>query len=117
MRLPNLASVQPLHLCVIIGNGLQNALEASQQLPEDAERKISIRAVMTEGRIVISITNRFAGQLTISESGEITTSKTEPGHGLGLASIRETIRRYNGWCGVSTQGEEFTLNVTLSPDA
>lgn len=46
VRLPDLANVQPLHLCVIFGNGLQNALEASEKLSENAERKISIRAVM-----------------------------------------------------------------------
>lgn len=114
VRLPELGRIEPLHLCVIFGNGLQNALEATERLPSGGEGFISVRAVVAERRMAISISNRFSGGVSLGENGEPVSSKAEPGHGLGLASIRETARRYGGWCGVTAEGDTFTLNVTLS---
>ena len=116
VRMPELGNIEPLQLCVILGNGLQNALEASLLLPPEAERFIHIRAISADGRMVITISNRFSGKVTFNEKGEPISSKTEPGHGLGLASIRESAKRYKGWCGASAEGDIFTLNVTLSLD-
>ncbi|MDD3347805.1 MAG: GHKL domain-containing protein [Oscillibacter sp.] len=117
VRLPELGRVEPLHLCVIFGNGLQNAVEASTRLCDGAEGFISVRAVVSDRRMVLSISNRFSGEMARDEGGEPISSKEEPGHGLGLLSIRETARLYGGWCGVTAEDGVFTLNVTLSLDS
>lgn len=111
--LPAQTGVAPLHLCVIFGNALENALEASQQVPEGM-RFVTLTAVCTQGRIAISVSNRFAGSLSMGMGGALLSTKIEPGHGLGLASIGETAQRYDGWCGTKTEGDVFTLQVTLS---
>lgn len=113
VRLPQLARIAPLHLCVIFGNGLQNALEAMEALPEGTERTLSVRAVRAEGRLVITICNPVAGRVLLGRGGLPVTKKQEPGHGFGLLSIRETVRHYDGWMDVEQQGQRFTLRVVL----
>lgn len=105
--------IESLHLCVIFGNALQNALEASLRIPGDMARFISVKAAPEGGRLAIAISNRYDGALKADGDGKLSSVKEEPGHGLGLTSIRETARRYGGWCGVKYTENEFTLMVTL----
>lgn len=39
--------------------------------------------------------------------------KEEPGHGLGLGSIRRVAEQYHGYCSVTRTAEEFVLRVVL----
>ena len=116
VRLPHLARIAPLHLCVIFGNALQNALEAMAELPEGTERTLQVQAVRAEGRLVITVTNPVAGQVSLGRNGLPVTKKREPGHGFGLLSIRETVRQYDGWMDVEQQGQVFTLRVVLKDE-
>lgn len=108
------SGVEPLHLCVIFGNALQNALEASLRLPTSAKRFIDLKVAPDGARLAISISNRYDGRLLSDGEGRLSSVKDEPGHGLGLASITETARRYGGWCGTDWADEVFTLRVILN---
>lgn len=116
-HLPELGRVEPLHLCVILGNALQNALEASGELiRQGGAPDVELKAVINQRQMAISISNRFTGQLSRDVSGNPVTSKTESGHGMGLASVRETVRRYGGWCGDHVEGDVFLLQIVLPMD-
>ena len=116
-HLPELGRVEPLHLCVILGNALQNALEASEALLwQGGAPDLALQAVISRRQLTISVSNRFTGTLSRNDSGNPITSKTEFGHGLGLASVRETARRYGGWCGDHIEGDVFFLQVVLPMD-
>lgn len=117
VHLPELGRVEPLHLCVILGNALQNALEAScALLRQGGAPDLTLQAAISRRQLTISISNRFTGTLDRDASGNPITSKTESGHGLGLASVRETARRYGGWCGDHVEGDVFFLQVVLPID-
>lgn len=113
LRLPPLEKVDPLHLCLIFGNALQNALEAMGRLPRDAKRYLRVQGARTGDKLVLSVENPFTGALRLGPDGLPETHKEEPGHGLGLASIRQTAERYGGWCGVQAESGIFTLQVVL----
>ncbi|NCB62707.1 MAG: GHKL domain-containing protein [Clostridia bacterium] len=113
LHLPRTGSLAPLHLCVIFGNALQNALEASLRVSPPESRFIELKAAPDGGRLAISIVNRFNGTILAGKDGQLRSSKSEPGHGLGLSSIRETARRYGGWCGTLCADDRFQLMVTL----
>ena len=113
VRLPQLATIAPMHLCVVFGNALQNAMEAMQSLETGQAPFLRVKACCAEEMLAISIENPYAGSLRWDREGNPVTQKTEPGHGLGLNSIRQTAQRYGGWCGVETRANVFTLLVTL----
>lgn len=114
VRIPADTGIQPLHLCVVFGNALQNALEAVLRMEPSAAPFIEVKAAVAEGRLAISVRNPCAKEPESDGSGGYRTSKEGPGHGLGLTSIRETARQYGGWCGGEWAEGVFTLRVILN---
>ncbi len=112
-HLPVLNIVDPLHLCVIFGNALQNAIEAVEKLPQDIPRSLKVQATRTDGRIVITVINPISGAMGFRRGTLPASSKKEQGHGFGLLSIQKTVHRYDGWFSVEVQGQEFVLKAVL----
>ena len=113
VNIPGELAVEPLNLCVIFGNALQNAVEASREIEDGQARFISVKAVPAQGRLAVEIANRSARAPVADGGGGYQSAKEEPGHGLGLASIRATVERYRGWCEASYENGIFTLLVLL----
>jgi sensor histidine kinase YesM len=111
--IPQKIKIQELHLCIILGNALQNALEAVRKVSEDTNRYISIKIASADGKLAIVIVNPCLTEPVADDSGGYQTTKKEPGHGLGLGNIREAADHYGGWCGARWFNGVFTLQVML----
>jgi sensor histidine kinase YesM len=112
LRIPPDIAVHPIHLCVIFGNTLQNALEAVEKLPPDADRWIEVKANRERDRLAIQVTNPCPERPDISD-GRVRITKKVPGHGMGLENVRAAVQRYNGWSGASWENGVFALNIEL----
>lgn len=73
-------------VCLILNNALENALEASLELPE-AKRTVRLQAMPRQRQFLMRISNSFNGRLTLQNSLP-RSSKQGQGHGYGLTSIR-----------------------------
>lgn len=113
ISLPESLEVEPLSLCVIFGNALQNAVEANLAVEDAAQRFLSLKAAPAQGRLAIELSNRCAAAPQADGAGGYQSTKAEPGHGLGLGSIRATVERYRGWCGATYENGVFTLRAVL----
>jgi sensor histidine kinase regulating citrate/malate metabolism len=113
LNIPANTGVHPIHLCVIFGNALQNAIEAVEKLPPEMERWIEAKANQREGRMAIQVTNPCPERPNIN-NGHVKTTKQESGHGMGLENVRTAAQRYNGWSGASWENGIFALNVELN---
>lgn len=113
ISLPEPFEVGPLSLCVIFGNALQNAVEACLAVEDPAQRFLSLKAAPAQGRLAIELSNGCAQAPCGDGTGGYQSTKAEPGHGLGLGSIRATVERYHGWCDTSYENGVFTLRVLL----
>lgn len=115
LLIPEGLKVSPMDLSLILGNGLDNAIEACARLAATEGPWIRVRTMMRASFFLLEIANSFDGRLNYSSGQEFPeTSKKDTGlHGIGLTSIRETARKYCG--GVDWQGEDkvFTLTVML----
>ncbi len=78
-------------LCIIVGNLLENALEASARL--HSGRSIAVKAQRTATQYILMVTNNFDGALK-QEDDRIVSLKEDGG--LGLRSIRTILTRYHG---------------------
>ena len=106
--------VQTADLVTIMGNAVDNAIEAARGLPKE-QRIVYIRSSRFANMEVLQFSNRFAGELR-QEEGRLSTTKADAqSHGIGLSSIEHAARRCGG--SVSTQidhGEKrFTLLVMI----
>lgn len=83
-------------MVTILGNAVDNAVEALSQLPEGQERIVYIKTARYANMAVLRISNQFAGRLDMSD-GVLHTGKSDPNmHGIGLSSIQKAVKRYGG---------------------
>jgi len=112
IALPKQISVDELDLCVILGNGLDNAMEACAKLPEGQERYIRLTVNVQSTYISVSIENP-------TDKAEISTERlktTKPDsfyHGLGLESMRAVTDKYDGILNAGASHHVFKLAAML----
>lgn len=111
---PRRTNIRSADLCAILGNLLDNALEASGKVEEAGERKAALTIRRIHQMLVIKVENSFDGR-TERENGELKTTKTEGGlHGWGLKSARTAAEKYDGMVGITCEGNIFCAVATLS---
>lgn len=100
-----------VELCLVFSNALQNALEASLNLPPE-KRSVSITAKIKFDYLVLQVANRFAGSLALADGALPPTTKGSTGHGYGLSSIKTTIESMGGVLHLRTDKDIFLLEAT-----
>ncbi len=100
-------------LCVLIGNALENALEAVMELPAD-KRFITARALEQEDRIYMTFDNSFSGDLKAGgENGYLSRKRGFTTAGVGIPSIRTIVKKYGGDMRIDTADGVFKLSILL----
>lgn len=111
-------SCDPLDLSIILGNLLDNAIEACSRIPEE-ERKLSIEMFTKQGNLIIKIINSRDKSLNICEAtlDENYTSKEDKiNHGLGLHNIRKIVEGLNGFMKIQVKETEFEVDIAMPLD-
>lgn len=81
-------------LCVVLGNMLDNAIEASEKV---TDRWINVSIGLRKNGLVIVVENSFDGIIKKNIHGNIISIKeNKEHHGYGLKSIRKTVEKYDG---------------------
>jgi sensor histidine kinase regulating citrate/malate metabolism len=112
LNIPDNLGINDLDLCVIIGNCLENAIEACCELGGDKLRFIDIKASINKGYLVINIANSFNGLVQRQEE-RFLSSKKGKDHGIGLKSVKTLAAKYEGNCSVSLDQQVFKVFVSL----
>ena len=99
-------------LAVILSNGLDNAIEAAQQITS-ATPFISVTVDSVGDFIRIVIHNNTNTAPVIRDGKIVTTKKDKLYHGLGLDSIQTLAQRHNGNSFIEFKDNIFTLTVVL----
>lgn len=108
---PEVLGVPETDLCVIIGNLLDNAVEANRKLPEE-HRFLRVYIGELRGRLYISVTNAALGRAG-GQGGLFRTTKTGAEHGFGLARIDKAVRRSGGSVNRQSEDGVFATEVLL----
>lgn len=106
-NIPVQLSIPELDLCIVIGNLLDNAMEACMELPPD-RRLIRIYMEMKGNYLYLALTNTAAG--TKKEHFGTTKGK---GHGLGLGRVDEVVKKHGGYLTRASEDEAFSTEVLL----
>lgn len=111
LKIPEKLSIQPFDLSVILGNLIDNAIEAVLKLNEDKTINISIE--YERNVLYISISNPFDGKLLYKNSKLKTTHIDTENHGIGLNSVRKSINKYNGALDIHHTEKKFYADVLI----
>jgi len=95
-------------LCVVLGNALENAIEACGKLKNPTARFISVEARILNGQLLIKIENSYNGCLKLKNDGYFST-KSEESHGIGMQNMGKVVGTYGGFVKTEHNGEVFTL--------
>lgn len=93
--LPHELFINVFDINIVLGNLIDNALEALKQCDE---RELIVRLTYSKGVMFITIKNSFSGNIKIDSDNQklFTTKKDFKNHGLGLQSVQYTIDKYYG---------------------
>lgn len=87
--IPKKSPINDIHLAAILGNLIDNAIEASEK---EAEPYIDIEITTAQSFLIIKIINKC----TIPPKTSETTKRDRSMHGIGLKSVRQIIEDYDG---------------------
>ena len=114
VEFPRRTNIRSVDLCAILGNLLDNAIEAARQVPDRSERMVVLTIRRIHQMLVIKVENSFAAA-PVQENGQLKTTKTGGGlHGWGLKSAQTAAEKYDGMVQANVSGEIFRAVATLS---
>lgn len=108
---PPTLSVESIDICVILGNLMDNAIEACMRLPDSEKRFVRVYMGSHKGQFYISVTN--AAAVLRRKGTSYLSTKSQSGHGFGLVRIDRVAAKYGG--AVNRQSEEgvFATEILL----
>lgn len=109
-ELPAELAVSDIDLCVILGNLLDNALEACEKI-EEGKRFIRIYIVVNKKQLYISIQNSAKEELDFNERHYISTKRGN--HGLGMKRVKLAVDKYEGFLNLQNEPGIFAAEVSI----
>ena len=110
-NLPANLGIAESDLSVILGNLLENALQACMA-QEGSRRQIVFRGKMEGQCLLVTVDNTFEGELRQDPNGALLLEK-RGGSGLGLESVRHIAARYGGMLRTECRDGMFCASVLL----
>lgn len=109
---PREIKISEVDLCVIIGNLLDNAMEACLKQPNESERFIRVYIGILKGQLYISVSNSVGGEIKKSGKTYIST-KDSFSHGFGLMRVDKIVDKYSGYINRQNEDGVFATEIML----
>lgn len=119
ITIPKEFAYDNLDMTVILGNLLDNAIEACKQLPEDFKKRMQVEISYDKGNLLIFTENTYNGVYDgmrgiSSENQFPKTSKTDKNrHGIGMKNIMDAVNKYDGVMRWRAEDRIFYTEVLL----
>ena len=118
LQFPEKLFIQSYDIGIIIGNALDNAIEACRKLKvkePDAEAFIRISSFQKRELFFLKVENSFYGKVVRKLQNEfpVTDKADRENHGIGLANIKSTAEKYQGTMDFKVKGRVFILSVMM----
>ena len=113
LRLPRDLPIPEIEFCAMLGNLLENALNATEKVPEERRRIDVVSSMLSDTMLGLSVNNPYTGKIRFDRD-HLPISRV-PGHGVGMPSVAATVKRYNGTMDITTIDGIFSVNIMLYP--
>lgn len=112
-HVPSNVKITDTELCVLLGNLLDNAIEACYQVTDDQNRFIKIYMDTLQDQFYISIINGMKGKAPKHGKLFKSTKQEEGMHGFGLMRVDRIIEKYGGFLDCQSEEDVFATEVLL----
>lgn len=110
VKVPEQIGVEDVDLCVILGNLLDNALEACAQT-EAESRFLRIYMAVNMSQLYLSIQNSAREDPDFNQRNYITEKRGN--HGLGMKRVKAAVDKYDGYLNLANEPGIFAAEVTI----
>lgn len=105
-------AIDELELGIVLGNALDNAIEAVEKITNKESRYINLNLISTDDRISISILNPVEEDV---DTEKLTTSKSDKEkHGYGIKSIKTIVQKHEGMVLFSCENKIFNISINMA---
>ena len=108
VKIPKELSIDSTDISIILGNALDNAIEACEQCKE---KNITIKMYIQSDHLIIKICNNK--NIDLINPSLDTTKTDKENHGFGIENIRYVVEKYDGLLKIEDLGEKFLINIAL----
>ncbi len=98
-------------LYAILGNAIDNAIEAVGKLKEREQKQIDLMIYRRKKFLTIQIINPMEAPLVYQDGFPVTTKKDRGFHGFGFRSIEHNLKKYEGV--LNLEEEDGCFSVTM----
>ncbi len=107
VAMPKMCIVSDLDLVCILGNLIDNAIEACEK-----QDKKHMEVVVKEIKklLIIKVINSYQGQFT---EKTVTTKKEKYLHGIGLKNVKSIVEKYDGTYEMSKEKDEVVTKIMI----
>ena len=118
LMLPQGLEIHSYDIGVILGNAVDNAMEACRKLrakEPEADAFIRLCSLQKGNLLILKVENSFDGRLVRRQQEEfpITDKADKSSHGIGLANIKSTAEKYQGTMDFKVNDRVFILSVMM----
>lgn len=109
-----LGSIEEMDICILLGNLLENALEACRRI--DGKRFIKVKGRLQGQYLSVMVQNSFDGIWTEKDGKYLSRKRTESEparNGIGISSMRAVCHKYDGMLRLEAENSVFKVSALM----
>ncbi len=113
IQVPMMMPFKGADICLILGNLLENAVEATEKISEKKYIKIHIK--YDKSNLLVFVSNSYEGDLIKTKDKKLKSTKADAkNHGIGLSSVQRVAHKYHGIVTIEdSTPKQFRIRVLL----
>jgi len=112
IAVPKQINIETTDLVAILGNLIDNALNALADVSED-RRSLTIKVVFSRERLIIRTSNPYIGDVLCKDGKIVSAKQSSKNHGYGLNNIAKAVNKYKGYMDIDYTGNIFTVDILM----
>lgn len=111
--IPMIMPFKGADLSLILGNLLENAVEAAEKVEEN--RYINVKMKFDKNNLLLFVDNSYKGKLLKTRDNRLKSTKSDAeNHGVGLASVYRAVAKYHGSVVIEdSEPGKFKIRIVL----
>ena len=99
-------------ICVLFGNLLDNAIEASAQIKEE-KKWIKVSIGQQKEMFFLNITNNYTKAPVMQRGEYVTTKQQKDAHGYGIKSVKRIVEKHEGILNLHNADGKFEVRMSF----
>lgn len=101
-------------MCIIVGNLIDNAVEACEKLSSENEKIISVEGIRRKNTMILTVTNPCnTGSIRKNGKNFMTSKSDKKAHGIGLRNVKSIAEKYGGALTLNHSENSFCAQVMM----